>query len=258
MPALHSLFLLASICYFTPPAGWAAAQPKNLSPHVKIGFVSPKISVFRPSINLALEKVDLSLKDYLQAVKKIHLSQPHTQWRDLGAFKLAAGEGRLTEISSRSAYGDIKMLQAIYLSEQTAYILTAATLKKDYAAEQKDLLRSLQSMRLAPDLYAALSQENQKAQFQEFFHSLSGCPLEERSDAWKNQKWISLQTLVQQHGSELGSYWQFLALQEGHEQIYNAPKNNGDTLHEKTVDHIAHTDHSIHDAGNLAGDSDRR
>ncbi len=243
MFGFYAISFIASICYFAPPAGWAAAHPKNLSPHVQIGFVSPKISTFRPSINLALEKVDLPLREYLKAVKKIHLSQPGTQWRDLGAFKLAAGEGRLTEISSHSPYGDLKMLQAIFLSENTAYILTAAVLKKDYIREQKALLQSLQSLRLAPDLYTAFSQEEPRKRFISFFDSLAACPVEEQSEEWKNQKWASLQTLVQQYGSELGSHWQFLALQEGHEQIYNAPKKEGDPVHEKAMDRIAHIDH---------------
>ncbi len=189
-----------------------------MSPHVQVGFVSPESSEFRPSINLALETVNLPLKKYLKAVKQIHLSQPHTNWRDLGKFKFAAGEGRLTEISSRSAWGEIKMLQAIFIQEQTAYILTAAVLKKDYAKQQKTLLKALQSLTLAPDLYALLPQETQKEAFNNFFLSLSSS--EEKSEAWKKNKWVDLQALVEKAGPEMGAHWQFLALQEGHKQIY--------------------------------------
>lgn len=214
--------LEGSVCYFVPPEGWTCALPKNMSPHVKVGFISPKFSEFRPSINLALETVNVSLKEYLKAVKEIHLAQPNTRWRDLGRFQLAAGEGRLTEISSQSAWGDIKMLQAIFIQEDTAYILTAASLKKDFLKEQKKLLQALQSLTLAPDLYEKLPEEKQKESFQQFFTSLSTQP--EKSDEWRKQKWSTLQTLVEAAGSQMGSHWQFLALQEGHQQIYSISK----------------------------------
>ncbi|HAB99618.1 MAG TPA: hypothetical protein DCE71_07345 [Parachlamydiales bacterium] len=216
---LLPLSVHSAVAYFDPPQNWNCAVPKNMSPHVKVGFISPESSEFRPSINLALETVDLSLKEYLRAVKKIHLSQPNTSWRDLGRFQLAAGEGRLTEISSRSAWGDIKMLQAIFIQNQTAYILTAAVLKKDYAKQQKTLLKALQSLTLAPDLFTILPQDEQKEAFQTLFHSLSSS--EEKSEEWKKDKWSALQFLVEKAGPQMGAHWQFLALQEGHQQIYN-------------------------------------
>jgi hypothetical protein len=224
LPILFCLLspLYSSVCFFQPPKGWTCALPKNMSPHVQIGFVSPKSSEFRPSINLAFETMEVSLKDYLKAVKQIHLSQPNTRWRDLGKFKFAAGEGRLTEISTRSAWGDIKMLQAIFVQEKTAYILTAASLKKDYIKEQRILLQSLQSLTFSPDLYDSLLQEEQKETFQQFFTSLN--TPEEKSDSWKKQKWTSLQTLVENAGAQMGAHWQFLALQEGHKQIYTPSK----------------------------------
>lgn len=214
---LFTLPLYSAICYFHPPEDWTCALPKNMSPHVQVGFVSPATSEFRPSINLALETVNVSLKDYLKAVKQIHISQPNTHWRDLGKFKFIAGEGRLTEISSRSAFGEIKMLQAIFLKDQTAYILTAAAQKKDYIKQQRALLQSLQSLTLAPDLYSPLPE---KQSFQNFFASLTTA--EEKSDAWKSTKWSSLQSLVEAAGPQMGPHWQFLVLQEGHKQIYTS------------------------------------
>lgn len=215
------LWIQASVCYFTPPAGWSCADPKQLSPHVQVGFIGESSSEFRPSINLALEKVDISLKDYVKAVKKIHLAQPNTTWRDLGRFKFTAGEGRLTEISTRSAWGDIKMLQALFIQGQTAYILTAAISQKDYIKEQKTLLLALQSLSLAPNLYTNL-QEDLKLRFENFFQSLNIGPKTTDPATWKKTEWSLLQSLVDEAGAQMGSHWQFLALKEGHSQIYNS------------------------------------
>lgn len=217
------LWLQATVCYFTPPSGWSCADPKQLSPNVQVGFIGNSPSGFRPSINLALEKVQISLKDYVKAVKKIHLAQPNTTWRDLGRFKLSAGEGRLTEISTKSAWGDIKMLQALFIQDQTAYILTAAVSKKDYLQEQKILLQSLQSLSLSPTLYTNL-QEDLKPLFETFFQSLKDGPDASDPASWKKTKWSHLQSIVSQAGDQMGSHWQFLALKEGHAQIYNSSR----------------------------------
>ncbi|MDP1608492.1 MAG: hypothetical protein Q8L98_04155 [Chlamydiales bacterium] len=218
------LWLHAHICYFLPPSGWACSLPKNMSPHVKIGFVAPETSEFRPSINLALEKVDVSLAEYLKAVKQIHLAQPNTHWRDLGKFKFMAGEGRLTEISSKPAWGEIKMLQAIFIQDKTAYILTAAVLKKDYIKQQKVLLEALQSLCLVPDLYQALPEEKQRQQFDQLFSSIESSPAEEQSEDWKEKQWSHLQAIVNDECSAMGAHWQFLALQEGYHKIYTSLK----------------------------------
>jgi len=165
--------------------------------------------------------VQISLKDYVKAVKKIHLAQPNTTWRDLGRFQLAAGEGRLTEITTRSAWGDVKMLQALFVQDQTAYILTAAVSKKDYIKEQKTLLQALQSLSLSQNLYTNL-QEEQKLQFEKFFQSLTAGPKTTDPETWKKKQWSHLQSLVDKAGPQMGSHWQFLALKEGYCQIYNS------------------------------------
>lgn len=215
---LLSVFALANAkhCTFIPPSGWEIAQLKTPSPHVKIGFVGKGSGEFRPSINLAEEEVDVSLKEYVKAVKELQLADPMTQWRDLGKFPAKNSEGRLTEISNPSPWGEIKILQALFVEEETAYILTGAVLKKDFLKVQNELLKSFRSLTLAENLWIPIADAAKRAEFKALFGTLG-------SSEEKEAEWEHLQQTIIAH-AELGPYWQFLALQEGHAKIYKQEK----------------------------------
>jgi len=195
-------------CYFTPPSGWEIAHLKVPSPHVKIGFIGKGSTEFRPSINLALEEVDVSLKEYVKAVKELQLADPTTKWRDLGPFSMQGGAGRLTEMSNSSPWGTIKIFQAFLVADETAYILTAAVLKKDLPQFQVDLLNSFRSLTLTDDLWSPISDPAQREALQTRFALL------ETEEEWKPFQ-SSVESVTQ-----LGPYWQFLALQAGLSKIH--------------------------------------
>ncbi len=204
-------FANAKHCTFIPPTGWEIAQLKNPSPHVKIGFISKGTGEFRPSINLAEEEVDVPLKEYVKAVKELQLADPTTKWRDLGKFQMQGGTGRLTEMTSVSPWGEIKILQALFVAEDKAYILTAAVLKEDLPKFQNELLKSFRSLIIAEELWAPITDTLKQAEFQALFSALGG---PEKEDEWK-----MLQAQVISHKA-LGPYWQFLVLKEGRAKIY--------------------------------------
>ncbi len=199
-------FLFASLhahyAYFIPPSGWEIAQLKNPSPHVKIGFLSKGSTQFRPSINLATEEgVDVSLKEYVKAVKELQTAEPGTKWRDLGALPMQGGTGRLIEMGQTSPWGEVKVLQAILVHEGTAYMLTAAVSKEDFSRFQSDLLASFRSLQIIPDLSTPISDAAQRQSFHQLFAALP-------------EQWEEFKQRVQEQ-SGLGPYWQFLALTEG-------------------------------------------
>lgn len=206
-------FVEAKHCYFIPPAGWEIAQLKAPSPHVKIGFLGQGTGEFRPSINLSVEEnVDVPLREYIKAVKQLQTSEPSIQWRDLGSFSMRCGKGRLIEITNTSAWGEIKILQALFIADQNAYILTVAILKEDFFKFQQDLLKSLSSLDLVDDLFSLIEDGMQRSEFAAFFAALGTA--EKRDLEWENlQKHVSLH-------ANLGAYWQFLILTEGHARIY--------------------------------------
>lgn len=209
-------FLNGSVAIFHPPEGWECAFPENLSSCVQIGFLGKGSGQFRPSLNLATEEVDVGLRQYIKAVKEIHTAEPGTGWRDLGAFKSLAGKGRLTEISTSSPMGDVKMLQMIVVLKKTAYIMTGAALKDDFLRLQEVFLKAFQSLSLEKNLFSPLTAKKQ-AEFETFFTALSAGAADE---AEKEKKWKSLQSLVLKEDS-MGDYWRFLVLKEGRERIYS-------------------------------------
>lgn len=206
-------FLTAmSLCYgthctFIPPQGWEIAQLTNPSPHIKIGFLGQGSGAFRPSINLAIEEdVDISLKEYTKAVKEIHAAHPTTFLRDLGVFPTSCGEGKLLEITNQSAWGEIKVLQVLLVSEQKAYILTAAVLKEDFFKFQKQILQSFRSLQLTDDLFSLIPDQKKRAQLISLLSALRA------NDP--NAQLTDLQNQMIQH-ADLGPYWAFLVVQEG-------------------------------------------
>lgn len=212
----------AKIPLFTPPSGWVCARPQKLSPHVQIGFITKGSYQFHPSINLAIEDVShISLKEYVKAVKEIHLSEKNTTWRDLGKFSMKAGTGRLTEITSNSPWGEVKMLQAILVENSKAYILTAAVLKKEYLEFQKEILQSLQSLTLLPNLPSALASKEKQKEFEEIVQKLGQYLPEEDIVLKQKKEWEELQKTVSEKFPEMGGHWHFLVLQEGYAKIYS-------------------------------------
>lgn len=214
---LFSCFALVAqaIPLFHPPEGWEYALPDNHSPFLQVGFVGKGSTAFRPSINLAIEEVDVSAKQYLKAVKEIHLSEPNTTWRDLGKFATRAGEGRLTEIGKTSPVGEIKMLQMVVVKENMAYILTGAAIKADYLQLQSTFTRSFQSFALPADLLAPLSPDAKK-RFEDFFASIG----KDLSEEGRASRWMDLQKIVQQETAKMGGHWQVLMLIDGREKIF--------------------------------------
>ncbi len=200
---------------FHPPEGWDCALPENHSSFVQVGFIGKGSTLFRPSINLATEEIDISAKQYLKAVKEIHLSEPNTTWRDLGKFSTRAGVGRLTEIGKTTPVGDIKILQMILVKEKMAYILTGAMIKSEYLQLQDLFTQAFQSFALPSDLLDSLS-PGAKKQFKDFFAALSS----DRTEETLALQWNDLQKIVQQESPKMGELWKLLILKEGREKIY--------------------------------------
>lgn len=212
------LFFCASLyakhCTFVPPQSWEIAQLKTPSPHVKIGFLGKGTTEFRPSINLATEQnVGVTLKGYVKAVKEQHKAESGTEVRDLGFFPMKCGKGQLIELTNSSPWGQVKVLQILFVEDNTAYILTAAALKEEFLKFQKELLQSFSTLTLTDDLFSQISDAKKRTDFTSFFNSLGG---EEKEMGWQK-----LQAKLSEF-TDLGAYWVFLVLQEGHAKIYAA------------------------------------
>jgi len=204
------------IAYFTPPKDWNCIQPPTSDPYIRIAFLGKGQSDLRPSLNLAIEKTDVSLKEYLKSVKSIHENEMKVSWRDLGPFTFIAGKGRLAEIISPSPLGDVIMLQGIFIQEGYAYILTGAVLKEEFPQWQKNLLDALHSLVIVPNLFSAIRDSSLKKQLQETFHSFDRMTNEEE----RQKQWSVLQKMILNDFSSMGLHWQILVLKDGRQKLF--------------------------------------
>ena len=204
--------LTAFICYFLPPAGWQAARLDDPTSPIELAFIGPPLSPAQlpPNISLSFEEVDCSLKDYVQGAKENILAEPGVTWRDLGKFKTVAGEARLTESSGHSNWGEIKTLQVLFVYEKKACILTATSLKKDFASLQSDLLNSLKSLTVAEDIWTAAQNNPNRQELNQRVQSV-----QEVKDLENLGKWL------EKNFAANGPYWHFLVLKEAGKKIMN-------------------------------------
>ncbi|MBI3900600.1 MAG: hypothetical protein HY324_00455 [Chlamydiia bacterium] len=199
---------------FHPPDEWEAALPKNHSPFLQIAFLGKGSTELRPSVNLSIEDIDTTEKEYLKAVKSIHRKEPDTTWRDLGKFSTHAGIARLTEITKKVPVGELKMLQLILIKDHKAYILTGAASKADFMKEHSRLLQTFRSFSLPEDLLAPLSSDS-RARFEDFFSHLAEEIKNGYSDQMQAQDVQMFQKVVAENSSTMGKYWELLMLKEG-------------------------------------------
>lgn len=142
---------LLALCCFTPPKDWTTADPKCLAPRVKSAYVGKNNSGFCPSINLATEEVSITVEEYLKVVKKLYALDRDIRWRDLGKIQTKAGSARLTEIDTKTEFGNIRMLQMILVKEGQAYIMTAAASKENFSQHYKDFEQAFRSFDIPKD-----------------------------------------------------------------------------------------------------------
>lgn len=189
-------------CYFDPPSEWECADPKALSPLVQVGFIGKGKKMFRPSLNLAEEEIDCGIKEYLKAVKEIHESDPHTKWKDLGVFQTKSGEARLTEISRKTKWGDVRMLQSILIHKQKAYILTGAVLREEFPDQYKLLLNAMHSIQITDNLICAVKKDDLRTKLENI------CARLQKENETKN--FDAFQKLILDEYKEMGMHWQIL------------------------------------------------
>jgi hypothetical protein len=212
-------------CYFIPPKGWNIANPNALSPRVKIAFLGRSSKGFLPSVNLATEQVNITLAAYIEAVKKIHEADPNSTWRDLGKYNTPIGEGRLTEIETKTQNGPARLMQLIVIKNKTAYILTTGALKEEFPKYYKEFETVLASLNMTSDLTSVIPSpqkrtalQNLKEQLEASLKKAEGSfvtvenPFELNS--FQKEAWEPFQKKVISDYSEMGAYWQILLLKD--------------------------------------------
>jgi hypothetical protein len=220
----------ASQCFFIPPENWEIADPKSLSPKVKISFLKNSGKGFCPSINLAIEDTDVSLNDYLKAVKIIHEQDRNNHWRSLGKVRTAAGIAQLTEIDATTEWGPVRILQLILVKDRRAYVLTAAALKEEISHYYKEIQSAFRSLTLSNDLFENIPQlERREILKQKQTELLTAAKVYIQASApgekifkdqdFQEKHWIPFEKTVLNNFKDMGAFWQILILRNVYENL---------------------------------------
>ena len=145
-----NIFLLTTLsaatpqATFTPPKDWEILSPELTPQGITLIARSEAKALFASTINLALEETDLSTSEYLLEVEKIHRS-PSKHLSTLGTMETSAGKMHVFQIDEKLAWADLRMLQAIIVKNNVAYVVTATTEESQFASVITPLLESIKS-----------------------------------------------------------------------------------------------------------------
>lgn len=219
-------------CYLIPPADWEIASTSPCSENPRVAFVKKTKSSFRPSLNLTTEPVRTSVEEYLKAVEKLHAADRQTEWRHLGQIQTLHGPAELTQLDIKAEWGDVRMLQLILIRHQNAYVVTAASLKKDFSLHYRDFYSVFQNIQFTHDLAQDLIDSEQKEALKEAQVALENAwkkalassdskdPISLfESSRFQKKHWAPFQKIIEKKYSAMGAHWQFLMIKTTQEQL---------------------------------------
>jgi hypothetical protein len=134
-----------TVATFAPPTGWRFADKKMLPNHVHLMVVGSGKHAYPPSINLATEEYGGTLASYLEIVKKIN-DMPGSHWQSLGTIATKSGEASLSQVETRTEWGDVKMMHTILSKDGIIYIMTVSALKEEFPVFYKDFFSAMRSL----------------------------------------------------------------------------------------------------------------
>lgn len=132
-----------------PPKGWERIDdPSQLPQKIRIIYIgkSAAHSSFTPSLNVACEKTNLPIQEYVAYAKSYHEGQSQTVCKPLGKVKTEAGVAEVLQIDRPSQWGDIRFVQAMLIQGGEAYVVTATCLKEEFSGLSVQMFKAIQSL----------------------------------------------------------------------------------------------------------------
>lgn len=223
-----SLFSKEPFYYFIPPKNWDVVDPSKLKPMFKIAFVEHSNKTFKPSLNLGIQKIDVSLTTYLEGAKKQHLLNRNKKWSELGYVKTTAGDAHISQIDEKNTIGDIRSMQCILVKEGLAFVITAVALREDFINYHNDFLKAFESFTICPDTISSLTSEELKTTYnikvKELLHNWSlflatsktkDSPEKTFEDKrFQRGFWSDFEKYLSKSFKDQGIFWQVMASKE--------------------------------------------
>ncbi len=237
----------SGIVLFTPPPGWRMADSKLLPERVRLMVVGQGPSAFPPSMNLSLEPYSGSLKEYLKIIKNMNDAQGF-EWKDLGTIRTEAGTASLSQVDTKTEWGNVRLMHVILLKNGTIYILTASALKDEFSQFYKEFFASMRSLRVAKDAFEMVVNTQQRTQLKNAVQKLGQQwqkmveqqhrerpdiaieTLKEQvfnSESFQTTLWTPFKDMLNQKYSDMGKEWQALLLTKIEDELFELRINQG-------------------------------
>lgn len=217
-------FLACSVCsakshhFFVPPNKWKLADPKQLSPMVEMCFLGKGKTAFHPSINIATEEIDVSGNEYVSIVVKMHKDDPNIEFRGLGKIKTQSNIADLFELTTKTNFGPVKMLQAVIVNEHKAYVLTGAMHIDEFKTMSKTILKTFQSFQIVDNLVNCVNDQAKREKLEKAIDGLAN------SKSTKDKDWKKFEKLVLKDFKELGEFWQLQVMKDAYDSYISNSK----------------------------------
>lgn len=212
---------------FTPPEGWHFADPKKLPRSVKVMVVGKSSSEYPPSLNLATEKYDGTLKQYLKIVKEIN-DRSGAEWKDLGTIRTQAGDASLSQVDAKTKWGTERLMHVILIRDGIVYIMTAGALKDEFPRYYKEFFTSMRSLRFNKNAFEMITDakrrdllekaiDDLKQKWVVYLHEYEKTARPGATDIaltafesadFQKQTWQPFKTSLQRDFADLGTVWQ--------------------------------------------------
>jgi len=131
---------------FTPPLGWRYADANALPEHVNLMVVGKGAHEFPPSIALGTEIYNGTLKQYLKKIKEINRDKGY-EWKDLGTIRTEMGNASISQVDTKTKWGDVRLMHVIIYQNGIIYVVTASALKEEFPSLYKQILDSFRSLK---------------------------------------------------------------------------------------------------------------
>lgn len=238
---LCALLLLSSLnseepfYYFIPPKTWDVVDPSKLTHMFKIAFVEHSAKTFKPSLNLGVQKVNVSAEEYIEAAKKQHLVNRNKKWSELGIVHTKAGSAHLSQIDEKANFGDVRSMQCILLKQGYVYVLTAVALRDDFLNYYHEFLNAFESFSIYQDTVHSLSSQElkncynmkvQKLLDQWTLFLASTKTPQEPKKAFNDRRfqkglWKDFERFLSKNFKDEGVFWQVMAAKEVRSHLVN-------------------------------------
>jgi hypothetical protein len=231
---------------FTPPSGWAFADPKTYQhlPRIRMMiFKEGGSGTVMPSINIASQPFKGTLKDYIKIIKS-RVAAEGSDYKDLGTLRTDAGLAALCQIDQTTNNGVSRRMCAVLLKNDEIFLISAAASKDKFNLYYKDFFNAFRSVKIGKDVIDIIPQSHKRAtltkaiddihaqwklfvqNYQQQHPEIARTDLKQKafeSDSFQNEYWTSFKNLLHNQFTDMPSLWETLVLQKITNELEMSP-----------------------------------